>query len=316
MNNGKVNVVNCSIINNSDTGLQRNGGNLYVFNSIIFSNNSGGTQIVGSPTIINSNIENGYAGTGNINKSPIFRPDGTVPEPWPWPTPAPAAWPWPKRLNEYSAGIDAGDPAAAANDLCFYDATTTPWGSLGTARNDMGAYGGPGACLWEPGSTALAVQAPIGGGIVGVGDTVTLTVQASGIGPFSYVWKKDGEVVADVPGHIAGATTGTLTITGATAADAGNYTVEVTNALGDTMISPVAPLAVDPLRVAVKVFAGVIIQAAPGTTVKVEYTNDLSSGSWTQLWQGAVPTSPYTYYDADSPNHPKRFYRASEVSPP
>jgi hypothetical protein len=63
-------------------------------------------------------------------------------------------------------------------------------------------------------------------------------------------------------------------------------------------------------------FAGVIIQAAPGTTVKVEYTNDLASGSWTQLWQGAVPTSPYTYYDADSPNHPRRFYRAVEVSPP
>jgi hypothetical protein len=51
----------------------------------------------------------------------------------------------------------------------------------------------------------------------------------------------------------------------------------------------------------------------PGKTVKVEYSNDLSSGSWTTLTQLVLPSSPYTYYDPDSPNHPKRFYRAVEV---
>jgi hypothetical protein len=58
-------------------------------------------------------------------------------------------------------------------------------------------------------------------------------------------------------------------------------------------------------------FAGVIIQTDPGKTVRVECSNDLSSGSWTTLTQLVLPSSPYTYYAADSPNHSKRLHRAS-----
>jgi hypothetical protein len=312
-----VHVENCSILSNTSEAIKNGDGLLTVINSIIFFNNSNGTQVTrdgaGSTNITYSNVQNGYTGTGNINQIPLFRPDGTVPSPWPWPTPVPSSWPWPSRLNNGSPGIDEGVPTATFNDLCFYNATTTPWGSLGTARNDMGAYGGPGACLWEPGSEQIKVLAPIGGGLFGVGDNVTLTVQASGIGPFTYVWKKGGEVITDIPGHITGANGAALTVTGATAEDAGNYTVEVTNALGDKVTSSAAAVAIDPLRANVKMFAGVIIQAAVGKTVKVEYSNDLSSGSWTTLTQLVLPTSPYTYYDTDSPNHPQRFYRAVEV---
>ncbi len=44
-------------------------------------------------------------------------------------------------LTVGSPCIDAGDPDSSFNDACFPP-------SLGTERNDMGAYGGPGACGW------------------------------------------------------------------------------------------------------------------------------------------------------------------------
>lgn len=57
------------------------------------------------------------------------------------------------------------------------------------------------------------------------GSSVTLSVGASGIGPFTYQWSFNGK-------YIAGATTSTYLIGSLTAATAGAYRVEVTNARG------------------------------------------------------------------------------------
>jgi hypothetical protein len=56
---------------------------------------------------------------------------------------------------------------------------------------------------------------------------VSFTVAASGDGPLTYQWKKDG-------GDIAGATSATYAISSASAASAGSYTVTVTNTYGST----------------------------------------------------------------------------------
>lgn len=67
------------------------------------------------------------------------------------------------------------------------------------------------------------------------GDTVTLTVSAVGTSPLAYRWEKNvGGVFQPVSngGNISGANTATLTITGATAANAGEYRAVVSNALG------------------------------------------------------------------------------------
>lgn len=139
---------NCSILSNTFEAIVIGNGPLTAINSIIFFNNSNGTQLLrwgsDSTNITYSNIQNGYAGTGNISTSPLLNPDHT--------------------LNAYSPCIDAGDPAPAYNDVVFYNATTAPWGSRGTVRNDMGAYGGPGAALWDSGSgpTKFVVQQPPG----------------------------------------------------------------------------------------------------------------------------------------------------------
>lgn len=77
---------------------------------------------------------------------------------------------------------------------------------------------------------------------VEAGNNVSLSVNVGGTGPFTYVWKKGTETVNN-GGNITGATTGTLTFTGATVANSGNYTVEVTNT-GGTTTSNVATLTI------------------------------------------------------------------------
>ena len=57
------------------------------------------------------------------------------------------------------------------------------------------------------------------------GQTGSLTVAATGTAPLGYQWKKDGV-------DVSGATDATLALSNVTAADAGSYTVTITNAYG------------------------------------------------------------------------------------
>lgn len=60
---------------------------------------------------------------------------------------------------------------------------------------------------------------------VGVGGSATFTVVATGSAPLSYQWRKDGQ-------NIAGATSATLSLPNVQSANAGSYTVVVTNSAG------------------------------------------------------------------------------------
>ncbi|QYM78983.1 immunoglobulin domain-containing protein [Horticoccus luteus] len=86
------------------------------------------------------------------------------------------------------------------------------------------------------GPIAPTVDTPPASQTVGVGQSVTLNVTASGTAPFAYQWYKDGTL-------IDGATQAALVIPAVSAADAGVYTVAVTNA-GGTVTSTAATLAV------------------------------------------------------------------------
>ena len=77
--------------------------------------------------------------------------------------------------------------------------------------------------------------------LVSAGSTLTLTVVASGTGPFTYQWKLND---ADV----SGATSDTLTVPNFSAAQAGDYTVVVSNAGGSTTSS----------KATIKAFSGLI----------------------------------------------------------
>jgi predicted outer membrane repeat protein len=65
-------------------------------------------------------------------------------------------------LSDSSICVDAGDPDVAMNDT---EDTACPgyalWPALGTTRNDMGAYGGPNAGIWNQGGTAIGDETEI-----------------------------------------------------------------------------------------------------------------------------------------------------------
>ena len=125
-------ISNCTI---SDNSAEQGGGLAWsngssvstITNSIFWANSAPySAQIyyyVASVYVTYSDIEGGWSGEGNIDQNPLF----TAPDDF--------------HLTTTSPCIDAGNPDPTHDDACFPP-------SLGTQRNDMGAYGGPLACGW------------------------------------------------------------------------------------------------------------------------------------------------------------------------
>ncbi len=98
---------------------------------------------------------------------------------------------------------------------------TVPAGLSGVVAIAAGYYHT--AVLVAPTAPTITTQ-PLGQTVV-AGTTATLTVAASGYPALSLQWRKNGV-------NIAGATNATLTLTRITSADAGIYTVTITNSSG------------------------------------------------------------------------------------
>jgi len=142
--------------------------------------------------------------------------------------------------------------------------------------------------------------------IIGIGQTANFTVSVSNPAGITNVWLKDGVTVTNVPGHISGATTGTLTITGTSTNDLGHYQVLVSNAFGFSR-SRTAPLSffglsLDPV---------ISITGNIGDTYEVDYTTSLTPPiTWTPLVSTLkLSTSPQTVVDTSGLGS-SRFYRA------
>ena len=81
--------------------------------------------------------------------------------------------------------------------------------------------------------TPPAIQRIVSPTSVAVGNSVTLSVEASGTAPLAYQWALNGQ-------DISGATSASLILPAATGASAGSYTVRVTNAAGSAVSQPVS----------------------------------------------------------------------------
>jgi hypothetical protein len=79
-----------------------------------------------------------------------------------------------------------------------------------------------------PSISPVIITPPVGFQTVGVGARVTLSVEAGGTAPLSYLWYFNGA-------QIGGATGASLLLTNVTLSDAGTYTVVVSNSFGTTM---------------------------------------------------------------------------------
>ncbi len=70
-----------------------------------------------------------------------------------------------------------------------------------------------------------------------VGNSVTFTAGVDGIGPFGYQWYSNSTPLVDSP-RVSGSATASLTLSNVQTADAGSYSLVVTNATGSTAASP------------------------------------------------------------------------------
>lgn len=124
INAGASLIENCTFAYNNPHATHNNADTVSMVNSIVYFNNNNGAQVTGKLKIAYSDVQNGYAGSGNINFSPIFQGAGVY------------------KIVPPSRCIDAGNDSLQYQDSCFPP-------SLGNVRNDMGAHGGPRACTWN-----------------------------------------------------------------------------------------------------------------------------------------------------------------------
>ena len=149
---------------------------------------------------------------------------------------APLGYQW-RKAGTAIAGATAATftiPAAQLADSGAYSVVVT--NAAGSVTSAVATL------LVEPVAVAPALTTQPVAQTAAIGGNVTFSVAATGTGPLSYQWKKDGVA-------LAGATAATFTVTNAQGADAGAYSVTVTNAAGSvtsnavTLTVPAARLA-------------------------------------------------------------------------
>jgi DNA/RNA endonuclease G (NUC1) len=137
---------------------------------------------------------------------------------------APLQYQWRRNGTPVSGNASASTatfsiPAATLADAGSYDCVVA-----NVAGSDVSAAATLAVNIVPP---AIATQP--GAQMVGVGGNATFTAVATGTGPLSYQWRRNGTPLNDV-GVFAGTHTATLLITNVTHAEGGSYDVVVTNA--------------------------------------------------------------------------------------
>ena len=134
---------------------------------------------------------------------------------------------------------------------------------------------------------------------ISVGDQVTFSVDANGTPPLYFQWQLNAT-------SITGATGRTFTISSAQAAQAGHYTVVVSNAAG-SLTSTAASLSFLDLQM----YAGLTIIGPIGAAYRVDYATNLVADPtlWIVLTNITLSSSTNRFVDWDSAGVPKRFYR-------
>jgi hypothetical protein len=135
------------------------------------------------------------------------------------------------------------------------------------------------------------------------GGTVSSSVGASGW-PLSYQWSLNGT-------NIPGATGSTLTLNNLSAANAGVYTVTISNALGS-----VTSRQVSVGLLSLETFAGVVLSGPVGAQYSIQSTHTIAPQNWTTLTNITLGAQqPYVFIDYSSPGNSRQFYRAVPLLP-
>lgn len=136
-----------------------------------------------------------------------------------------------------------------------------------------------------------------------LGQSVTFSVTARGQGPLSYQWYHGA-----VP--LPNATSPTLLLTGLKRAEAGDYSVVVSNTTR-SVTSRTATLTVFDAYADLQMYAGLNINGEVGQTYVVRFTTDVKNtdfGTWTPLATNTLTSPTWFFLDLQSPHSPKRYY--------
>jgi len=211
---------NCTLTDNMTWGDAGGAaGECMLCNCILYFNGTGNYDQGGSSLNYCCTTPLPTNGVGNITGDPLFLDyaNGNL------------------RLQPASPCVDAGDNACAPGPV---DLDGNPRIVNGTV--DIGAYelqgspSGPPFFLSQPASLTNEAET-----------TVTFSVLAAGAAPLSYQWLKQGVPLADGP-DIAGSGTPVLTLTNVLGADAGGYSVAVSNGLGSATSALATLTVIDP----------------------------------------------------------------------
>ncbi len=166
-----------------------------------------------------------------------------------------------------------------------------------------------GTLTFTAGSSAVppTITTPPVSQTVNLGTPVNFSVVASGTAPFSYQWQRNGA-------NLSGKTADTLSLASATAADAGDYTVVVSNLGGSATNSPAATLLV---RVPATVTGGTWrngqftapVQTLSGLTYTLVYRNAITDAAWTPILPATPGTGGIVNLIDPSATAAARFYR-------
>jgi hypothetical protein len=282
---GSLRVRNCTIVSSEGSGVSIWSSKTSITNSIVFFNGNGGHQVDANATVRYSAIQGGFVGIGNIGLTPALCPESFT-------------------LLAGSPCIDAGHPGLEFRDSLTRDQDCSPYGR-GDARNDMGAYGGPGVAGWTE---------PYGGPVIRIhpqnvvvldGMASRMSVLATGIEPLRYQWFKDGVRFLNRTNAILPIGSGNTWLE-----HVGTYRVEVANALGITA-STEAQLMVTQLNVSVSYGEGGLwliirqLTAFPACRVLVA---DSPGGPWTELATVELPAPETRWRIPENPVGPPRFF--------
>jgi formylglycine-generating enzyme required for sulfatase activity len=133
------------------------------------------------------------------------------------------------------------------------------------------------------------------------GQNVAFGVGAAGPAPLEYQWFRDGFV-------LPGQRSPELALSGVTAADAGDYTVLVSNAFGSCQSRP-AHLTVNSAAVSISLHAAVRVQGVAGATYRIEATTTLDRAVWEEVARITLSAADQVWLDPQPTTNPGRFYR-------
>jgi hypothetical protein len=226
---GNNSFVNVTVANNSSYGIALFQNPNSIVNSIVYGNPTGSIflGISGIATVSYSDVQGGWAGTGNIDASPLF-----------------LNAPSDLRLGAGSPAVDSGNNAAVPGGVTtdvaglprfFDDPGVVDTGAGTPPIVDMGAHERVPLTVSAPSPSSQTVCA---------GAAVSFTATASGAPTLTYRWRKGGVNLFD-GGAISGAATAMLTIDPTATGDSGSYDVVVTDGFGQPLTSATATLTVN-----------------------------------------------------------------------